>query len=192
MGRGRIVFPGPRRLARARRWSVYDVLGQLVNDAALAAGPRLELGWSRRCWHPETRQTSRCGGTGWMCHWSDLRARARSCVVATNVTPVRLWPTARPGVVSAARSTRKGRALRGDRARSRCEESVSASLPLLVANDAHDRSAPTDPGFAQRWPPRRALVRTRRGSTLADCDPQRSSGRARARKKPIRSVRCGG
>ncbi len=118
----------------------------MLNDAALAAGRRLDLRVTPTLLAPGDTADVTLRWHGFDVPLEDLRATAHLACGSERVG-VRLWPTGRPGVVSGTiAAEREGRCevtatLAG-------EESVSASAPVLIANELMPIRA-DGAGFAQ-------------------------------------------
>jgi hypothetical protein len=147
MGRGRIVISGALDAWRFRdndRFTTFWI--GVLNDAALAAGSRLDLQVTPTLLAPGDTAEVTVRWHGFDVSLEDLRATAYLGCGSERV-PVRLWPTGRPGVVRGTiAAEREGgcevtASLTG-------EESVSASTPLVIANELLPIRA-DGPGLAQ-------------------------------------------
>ena len=160
LGRGRIVISGALdawRFRDSNRFTTFWI--GVLNDAALAAGRRLDLRVTPTLLAPGDTADVTLRWHGFDVPLEDLRATAHLACGSERVG-VRLWPTGRPGVVSGTiAAEREGRCevtatLTG-------EESVSASAPVLIANERHADPRRRCRLRANAGEPRRARVRIR-------------------------------
>ena len=171
VGRGHVIVSGALDAWRARDDGRFAAFwGSLVSDAALAAGPDVEVALEPALAVPgeRVRVTSRIECSKARRPASDAGAELRC---GDERTPVRLWPEARPGVMRGT-LTAGVQGLCEVEARIDSDEASAAVAPLLVASDVRPLRADgpgLEPTLAAYGG---SLVRPRRRGRARGCDPQ--------------------
>ena len=134
VGRGHVIVSGALDAWRARddgRFAAY--WSSLVGDAALAAGPDVEVTLEPALAQPGDRVRVTVRHRTLDAAAASVNARAElRC--GDERTPIRLWPEARPGVMSAT-LTADGQGMCEVEASMESDEALIASAPLFVASD---------------------------------------------------------